>query len=218
VRAWIGGWWFFGFVSCKDPSLTSCGNVQTATGLLTSGTSRGVVHVTFSLNMELRYSFEQGPAHMVMLCSYADFSVGSAQYQWLQEDLAKIDRTKTPWVIGVWHTPWCVHLRSRPNHGLARVWVCLFLRGTSCLDNPVFVWHTVLRIQTHQIVQNFPCFLLQPFERIYPTMFETKPFRQYASPCKSNTIGIHCSRTVTSTLPTHTCGQPSGTLQTRTTQ
>ena len=43
---------------------------------------------------------------MVNLCSYADFTQSSAQFAWLKEDLAKIDRSKTPWVIGMWHTPW----------------------------------------------------------------------------------------------------------------
>lgn len=54
----------------------------------------------------LWYSYEQGNAHMVMLCSYAATGPTSAQYKWLEADLAKIDRTKTPWVIAVWHTPW----------------------------------------------------------------------------------------------------------------
>lgn len=54
----------------------------------------------------LWYSFETGPAHVIMLCSYADFASTSAQYQWAAKDLANVDRSKTPWVIAVWHTPW----------------------------------------------------------------------------------------------------------------
>ena len=54
----------------------------------------------------LWYSFEAGPAHVVMLCSYADFHVGSSQYAWLQRDLASFDRSRTPWLIFVFHTPW----------------------------------------------------------------------------------------------------------------
>ena len=55
----------------------------------------------------LWYSFEAGPVHFIMLCSYADFSDASIQAQWLRSDLARVDRKKTPWLIAVWHTPWC---------------------------------------------------------------------------------------------------------------
>jgi hypothetical protein len=35
----------------------------------------------------------------------ADFYVGSPQWQWLQNDLAKVNRTETPWVIFFGHRP-----------------------------------------------------------------------------------------------------------------
>ena len=37
----------------------------------------------------LWYSTNLGPAHMVYLSNYADFSVGSPQYDWLVSDLAR---------------------------------------------------------------------------------------------------------------------------------
>eukprot|EP00271_Cylindrocystis_brebissonii_P015674 TRINITY_DN38638_c0_g1_i1.p1 TRINITY_DN38638_c0_g1~~TRINITY_DN38638_c0_g1_i1.p1 ORF type:complete len:661 (-),score=50.59 TRINITY_DN38638_c0_g1_i1:630-2567(-) len=52
------------------------------------------------------YSFETGGAHFLMLGSYADYSPGSEQYEWLKKDLAKVDRSKTPWLIAVLHAPW----------------------------------------------------------------------------------------------------------------
>jgi len=54
----------------------------------------------------LWYSFESGPAHVIMLCSYAGFRRGSSQFGWLQHDLASVDRARTPWVLVVLHTPW----------------------------------------------------------------------------------------------------------------
>ena len=84
----------------------------------------------------LWYSFEAGPAHVVVLCScaarnsrrgilearnsapnsptpqsttfsrYAATGPGSSQFEWLKRDLAKVDRTKTPWLIVMQHTPW----------------------------------------------------------------------------------------------------------------
>ncbi|CAK0897222.1 unnamed protein product [Prorocentrum cordatum] len=55
---------------------------------------------------DLYYSFEAGMAHVVTLCSYCPCGNGSAQYRWLERDLARMNRTRTPWLIFNWHTPW----------------------------------------------------------------------------------------------------------------
>ncbi|KAF6143997.1 hypothetical protein GIB67_017605 [Kingdonia uniflora] len=57
-------------------------------------------------NSNLYYSFEVPGVHVLMLGSYTDFSNGSPQYKWLEEDLAKVNRNKTPWVIALVHAPW----------------------------------------------------------------------------------------------------------------
>ncbi|BBN15145.1 acid phosphatase type 7 [Marchantia polymorpha subsp. ruderalis] len=54
----------------------------------------------------LYYSFEVAGCHILMLGSYCDFDAKSPQYKWLQNDLAKVDRKKTPWLITVLHAPW----------------------------------------------------------------------------------------------------------------
>ncbi|CAH9095501.1 unnamed protein product [Cuscuta epithymum] len=54
----------------------------------------------------LYYSFEVAGVHVVMLGSYADFGNGSAQFKWLQSDLTKVDRTRTPWLVALVHAPW----------------------------------------------------------------------------------------------------------------
>uniref|UniRef100_A0A6V7QXW0 Purple acid phosphatase n=1 Tax=Ananas comosus var. bracteatus TaxID=296719 RepID=A0A6V7QXW0_ANACO len=61
-----------------------------------------------SSDSNLYYSFDlaQGSAHVLMLGSYADFAPASPQYQWLQADLARIDRARTPWVLALVHAPW----------------------------------------------------------------------------------------------------------------
>ena len=38
-----------------------------------------------------------GPTHIIFISSYIDYTVGSAQYNWLLNDLQSIDRSKTPW-------------------------------------------------------------------------------------------------------------------------
>ncbi|XP_037495334.1 probable purple acid phosphatase 20 [Jatropha curcas] len=56
----------------------------------------------------LYYSFNAagGTVHVIMLGSYADFNPSSDQYKWLQKDLGKIERAKTPWVFVLIHAPW----------------------------------------------------------------------------------------------------------------
>ncbi|XP_024990357.1 purple acid phosphatase 22-like [Cynara cardunculus var. scolymus] len=54
----------------------------------------------------LYYSFDAIGTHIIMLASYADFHVHSNQFNWLAKDLAKIDRSRTPWVVVLLHAPW----------------------------------------------------------------------------------------------------------------
>lgn len=56
----------------------------------------------------LYYSFDVagGAVHVIMLGSYTDFAAGSAQHKWLQDDLARIDRGKTAFVVALVHAPW----------------------------------------------------------------------------------------------------------------
>ena len=52
------------------------------------------------------HSAQVGPAHVINLSPYVDYTPGSAQWQWLAEDLAGINRSITPWVIVDIHNPW----------------------------------------------------------------------------------------------------------------
>ncbi|XP_057777880.1 probable purple acid phosphatase 20 [Salvia miltiorrhiza] len=54
----------------------------------------------------LFYSFQAAGVHVIMLGSYADFRPASDQYRWLQADLGKVDRRRTPWVVAAVHAPW----------------------------------------------------------------------------------------------------------------
>ncbi|KAJ3670631.1 hypothetical protein LUZ60_008057 [Juncus effusus] len=55
----------------------------------------------------LYYSFDvAGAVHVIMLGSYTDFESSSAQYKWLVKDLAKVDRSVTPWLFVLLHAPW----------------------------------------------------------------------------------------------------------------
>ncbi|TKY62000.1 purple acid phosphatase 20 [Spatholobus suberectus] len=54
----------------------------------------------------LYYSFDVAGIHVIMLGSYTDFDPTSPQYKWLQGDLRKVNRGKTPWVVVLVHAPW----------------------------------------------------------------------------------------------------------------
>jgi hypothetical protein len=54
----------------------------------------------------LYYSYETGPAHILMLGSYAAYGHGSKQMAWLKRDLAAVDRSRTPWLVVGMHAPW----------------------------------------------------------------------------------------------------------------
>ena len=43
--------------------------------------------------------------HMIMLSTEHDFTKGSPQIKWLENDLRNVDREKTPWVFIGGHRP-----------------------------------------------------------------------------------------------------------------
>ena len=51
------------------------------------------------------YAFQHGLVQMVVLNSYGDSTVGSAQYKWLENELQGVNRTVTPWLVVSFHCP-----------------------------------------------------------------------------------------------------------------
>ena len=52
-----------------------------------------------------RYSFDVGNMHVVMMLTELPCGAGSAQYEWLQADLATVNRSLTPWLVVTGHRP-----------------------------------------------------------------------------------------------------------------
>ena len=52
------------------------------------------------------HSADVGPAHVINLCPYVDYTPSSNQWQWLDEDMAGVNPSITPWVIVDIHNPW----------------------------------------------------------------------------------------------------------------
>lgn len=61
----------------------------------------------------LYYSYEVAGAHIIMLGSYAEYGEDSEQVRWLIQDLSKVNRNRTPWVLVGMHAPW---YNSNHNH------------------------------------------------------------------------------------------------------
>lgn len=51
------------------------------------------------------YAYTYGPARMIMVSSYSSMNPGSTQYKWIVQELNSVDRSVTPWVLVVLHTP-----------------------------------------------------------------------------------------------------------------
>ncbi|KAJ4778500.1 Purple acid phosphatase [Rhynchospora pubera] len=49
------------------------------------------------------YSIEQGPVHFTVISTEHDFTSGSEQYNWINADLASVNRKTTPWVVFTGH-------------------------------------------------------------------------------------------------------------------
>ncbi|KAG9445704.1 hypothetical protein H6P81_011832 [Aristolochia fimbriata] len=52
------------------------------------------------------YSFNAGGVHFIMLGAYISYYKKGDQYKWLEKDLARVDRSVTPWLVATWHPPW----------------------------------------------------------------------------------------------------------------
>ena len=63
-----------------------------------SGGECGVV-TSRQLPLPLWYSVNVGSIHVIAMCTEVDFTVGSAQWTWLEQDLARLDRRAYPWVL-----------------------------------------------------------------------------------------------------------------------
>ncbi|KAK3001823.1 hypothetical protein RJ639_022452 [Escallonia herrerae] len=51
------------------------------------------------------YSTEQGSVHFTIISTEHDWSNNSEQYDWMNKDMAGIDRSRTPWLVFTGHRP-----------------------------------------------------------------------------------------------------------------
>ncbi|KAF8407166.1 hypothetical protein HHK36_006292 [Tetracentron sinense] len=53
----------------------------------------------------LWYAVRRASAHLIVLSSYSPFVKYTPQWKWLREELKRVDREKTPWLIVLMHVP-----------------------------------------------------------------------------------------------------------------
>ncbi|KAI9181809.1 hypothetical protein LWI28_018824 [Acer negundo] len=54
----------------------------------------------------LWYSIKRASAYIIILSSYSAYGKYTPQYQWLENELPKVNRSETPWLIVLMHSPW----------------------------------------------------------------------------------------------------------------
>ncbi|XP_047319028.1 purple acid phosphatase 5-like [Impatiens glandulifera] len=54
----------------------------------------------------LWYSIKRASSYIIALSSYSAYSKYSPQHNWLENELTKVDRNETPWLIVLLHSPW----------------------------------------------------------------------------------------------------------------
>ena len=63
----------------------------------------------WNTSRSLFYSYEVGPAHIVVLCSLCGKSgspFAAGQESFVLDDLASVNHTRTPWTFVIMHNPW----------------------------------------------------------------------------------------------------------------
>ena len=50
-----------------------------------------------------RYSLDYASVHFIMMSTEHNFTQGSPQYEWMEQDLKNVNRSLTPWVVMAGH-------------------------------------------------------------------------------------------------------------------
>ena len=65
-----------------------------------AGCMRYLLSRVFGVN---RYSFDYASVHFIMMSTEHNFTQGSQQYEWMEQDLKNVNRSLTPWVVMAGH-------------------------------------------------------------------------------------------------------------------
>ncbi|XP_010113480.2 purple acid phosphatase 25 [Morus notabilis] len=65
-----------------------------------------VPHKASQSTSPLWYAIKRASAHIIVLSSYSAYGKYTPQYNWLQQELQRVNRYETPWLIVLLHSPW----------------------------------------------------------------------------------------------------------------
>ncbi|CAK9311463.1 unnamed protein product [Citrullus colocynthis] len=104
-------------IASRLPYMTAIGNherdyleSESVYQLADSGGECGVPYETY-FKMPISgkdkpwYSIEIASIHFTIISTEHDFTINSPQYEWMKNDMASVDRSKTPWLIFTGHRP-----------------------------------------------------------------------------------------------------------------
>lgn len=132
---------FGGAASAGNFPAASAATTPLPADSVATGGNMGVGQSHPKPNPPFWYSFSYGSVHFVMVSTEHNLAPGSKQYQWLEYNLARVDRCKTPWLVVGMHRPLYVvyphhsnrlvgeHLRGQVEGLLSRYEVDLVLSG-----------------------------------------------------------------------------------------
>ena len=109
----------FEFLSAKTPWMTLPGNHENEfrahlpDPFIAYRTRFRMPSIPKSNDRNLYWSFDFSYLHIVALSSETEFSSDSDQFKWFINDMEKVNRTKTPWIIVMFHRPY-----YNSNHGM----------------------------------------------------------------------------------------------------
>ena len=67
-----------------------------------------------------RYSFDYASVHFIMMSTEHNFTQGSRQYEWMEQDLKNVNHSLTPWVVMAGHRAMYTSQMVESKHLLER--------------------------------------------------------------------------------------------------
>ncbi|OWZ23938.1 Iron(III)-zinc(II) purple acid phosphatase [Phytophthora megakarya] len=140
----------------------------------------------------LYYGFRVGFVHFIILTPYVDSTSTSLQYEWVQQEFQRVDRSITPWVVVIMHGPWynsnTAHQGMEPHMGMKKNMEDILYRNKVdvIVAGHVHAYERSHPVYEEKVVQDGPVYVVLGDagnrEGLAPTYFDPQPewsaFRQ----------------------------------------
>ena len=119
-----------------------------------------ILYLLYRVFGVIRYSFDYASVHFIMMSTEHNFTQGSPQYEWMEQDLKNVNRSLTPWVVIAGHRAMYTSQMLESKHLLERTPSSYLL---SCLlEHWVLfrVWCLIKTASSQKLNNLFPVLLL----------------------------------------------------------